>query len=48
MKNSSVLLKVSSLLWFFWGIVHILAGVMIMKGVLTGDISASIAGIADA
>ncbi len=45
MKN---LLKTSAVLWIIWGLVHILAGVMTMKGILTGDISASVAGIADA
>jgi hypothetical protein len=45
MKN---LLKVSAVLWIIWGIVHILAGVMTMKGILTDDISSSIIGIADA
>ncbi|WP_299531737.1 hypothetical protein [Ulvibacterium sp.] len=48
MKNRSVLFKISAVLWIIWGLVHILAGVMTMKGVLTDDISASIAGIADA
>lgn len=48
MKNLSILLKISSVLWIIWGLVHILAGVMTMKGVLTGDISSSVAGIADA
>ena len=48
MKNLSILLKVSAILWIIWGLVHILAGVMTMKGVLTNDISASVAGIADA
>ncbi len=45
MKN---LLKISAVLWIIWGLVHIFAGVMTMKGILTGDISASVAGIADA
>lgn len=45
MKN---LLKISAVLWIIWGLVHILAGVITMKGILTGDISASVAGIADA
>lgn len=45
MKN---LLKISAVLWIIWGLVHILAGVMTMKGILTGDISASVSGIADA
>lgn len=48
MKNYSILFKVSAILWIVWGLVHVLAGVMTMKGVLTGDISASVAGIADA
>lgn len=48
MKDLSVLFKVSAVLWIIWGLVHILAGVMTMKGVLTGDISASVIGIADA
>lgn len=47
MKNLSILLKTSSVLWVLWGLVHILAGVMTMKGVLTNDISSSITGIAD-
>ena len=45
MKN---LFKVSTVLWIIWGLVHILAGVMTMKGILTADISSSIIGIADA
>ncbi|RNC86834.1 MAG: hypothetical protein ED556_05270 [Winogradskyella sp.] len=47
MKNFSALLKISSVLWIIWGLVHILAGVMTMKGVLTNDITASVVGIAD-
>ena len=47
MKNT-VLLKVSAVLWIVWGLVHVLAGVMTMKGILTDDISSSIIGIADA
>lgn len=48
MKNLSILLKISTVLWIVWGLVHVLAGVMTMKGVLTDDISSSVAGIADA
>ncbi|CAL2089733.1 conserved membrane hypothetical protein [Tenacibaculum sp. 190524A05c] len=48
MKNITSLFKISSILWIIWGIVHILAGIMTMKGILTNDISSSIAGIADA
>lgn len=46
--KTSVLLKASSILWIIWGIVHILAGIMTMKGILTNDFSSSVAGIADA
>ncbi|HBZ38758.1 MAG TPA: hypothetical protein DEO59_09880 [Balneola sp.] len=44
--KTSILLKTSSILWIIWGIVHIIAGVMTMKGILTNDISSSVAGIA--
>jgi len=47
MKNLHFLFKTSAALWVIWGLVHILAGVMTMKGVLTNEISASIIGIAD-
>lgn len=47
MKNTT-LFKVASVLWIIWGLVHILAGVMTILGVVTGDISQSIIGIADA
>ncbi len=43
----STLFKASTFLWIIWGLVHILAGVMTMKGVLTNDIAASVIGIAD-
>lgn len=48
MKNIQALFKVSAVLWIVWGLVHILAGVMTLKGHFEGDISSSIAGIADA
>lgn len=48
MKNLPILFKISTVLWIIWGLVHVLAGVMTMKGVLTDDISSSVAGIADA
>ena len=47
MKSLSPLFKISSVLWIIWGLVHILAGVMTMKGILTDDISAAVSGIAD-
>jgi len=45
--KSSTLFKTSSLLWIVWGLVHVLAGIMTMKGILTADIASSIIGIAD-
>lgn len=50
MKSSTAsrLLKVSAVLWIIWGLVHVLAGVMTMRGILIGDISLSVSGIADA
>lgn len=48
MKKSNIFFKVSAILWIIWGLVHILAGVLTMKGILTADITASIAGISDA
>ncbi|MFK7946145.1 MAG: hypothetical protein AB8G11_01050 [Saprospiraceae bacterium] len=45
MKN---LLRISAMLWIIWGLVHVFAGIMTMKGPLAGDISASVSGIADA
>ena len=47
MKKLSLLLRVSAVLWIIWGLVHIFAGIMTMKGVLTNDIAASVSGIAD-
>jgi hypothetical protein len=44
MKN---LLKTSAVLWLIWGLVHILAGVLTMKGVLANDMSSALMGIAD-
>jgi hypothetical protein len=48
MKMKSTLFKLSAVLWIIWGLVHILAGVMTMRGILTGDITSSVSGIADA
>lgn len=45
--NNSILFKIASILWFIWGAVHMLAGIMTMRGPLTGDISAAVSGIAD-
>jgi len=48
MKNVSVLLKITCILWIIWGFVHIMAGVLTIKGVVDNDISSSVSAIADA
>lgn len=48
MKNYSILLKLSALLWFIWGAVHMFAGIMTDNFILTGDIAGAVSGIADA
>ena len=48
MKTYNILLKTSAVLWLIWGAVHILAGVMTDKFILSGDIAGAIGGIADA
>ncbi len=41
------LFKIASALWIVWGLVHILAGVMTLKGYFSNDITAMVSGIAD-
>lgn len=48
MKNIQILFKISSILWIVWGLVHVIAGILTVKGILTNDITASVSGIADA
>ena len=48
MKNVNLLFKTSAVLWIVWGLVHILAGVFTLGGVLSGDTAIAISGIADA
>ena len=48
MKNYSILLKISGVLWFIWGAVHIFAGIMTDSFILSGDIAGAVSGIADA
>ena len=47
MKNLNLLFKVSAILWIIWGAVHILAGILTLTGVLSGDLAMPISGIAD-
>lgn len=48
MKNYHTFFKVSAVLWIIWGFVHIFAGAITDYFILSGDISSSISGIADA
>ena len=48
MDRNQFFFKASAVLWFIWGAVHILAGVMTDKFILSGDIAGAVAGIADA
>jgi hypothetical protein len=48
MKNLKIFFRIACVVWIFWGLVHVLAGVLTMGFVLSGDISAAVAGIADA
>ena len=48
MNKLSILLKISTILWIIWGLVHIMAGVFTMNFILSNDITSSIGGIADA
>lgn len=48
MKNLLILLKTAAILWVIWGAIHILAGVMTMNFILSGDIAGAVGGIADA
>lgn len=40
--------KISTVLWIVWGLVHMFAGAITMYFILSGDISSSVSGIADA
>ena len=44
----NALLKISSVLWIIWGLVHILAGVLTVNSILSVDIAGAVGGIADA
>lgn len=48
MKNLSIFLKIAAVLWIVWGAVHMLAGVMTMNNINSGDIAGAVSGIADA
>ncbi|MBV6645909.1 MAG: hypothetical protein KI790_10690 [Cyclobacteriaceae bacterium] len=48
MSNYSIFLKISAVLWFIWGAVHMFAGIMTDSFILSGDIAGAVGGIADA
>lgn len=45
--KKSIILKIIAILWVVWGLVHVFAGVMTDKFILTGDITGAVSGIAD-
>lgn len=47
MKNVNLVFKIAAVLWVLWGLVHVLAGVLTVNFILSGDISSAISGIAD-
>ncbi len=47
-NKPTIMLKISSVLWVIWGLVHMFAGIMTMYFIVTGDIGGAVAGIADA
>lgn len=47
MKDYRLLFKFSTVLWIIWGLVHILAGAMTIKGSISNDMSGALMGIAD-
>lgn len=48
MKIYPTLLKLSALLWIIWGLVHALAGVLIISAIMSGDTAQAVSAIADA
>lgn len=48
MKTFSIFFKVAAVLWVVWGLVHMLAGVMIITPIASGDITAAVGAVADA
>lgn len=48
MKTFSIFFKISAVLWVIWGLVHMFAGFIIDQAILSGDISAAVAAVADA
>lgn len=48
MKATSILLKISAVLWFIWGTVHAFAGIATMFSVINGDPGTAFSKIADA
>ncbi|MEM7131590.1 MAG: hypothetical protein AAF702_35075 [Chloroflexota bacterium] len=41
-------LRIAAILWVIWGLVHMLAGGMVMNFILSSDIAGAVGGIADA
>ncbi|MDF9796862.1 hypothetical protein OKW21_002125 [Catalinimonas alkaloidigena] len=48
LKSFNLIFKVSAVLWFIWGAVHMFAGIMTDNFILSGDIAGAVSGVADA
>ncbi|MEM9283224.1 MAG: hypothetical protein AAGA96_15485, partial [Verrucomicrobiota bacterium] len=46
MKKATLLLRLSALLWIIWGLVHLLAGVLVLSGDTTSGFQAIADGVA--
>lgn len=47
MKTYAIFFKIAAVLWFIWGFVHVFAGIMTDKFILSGDTAGAVSGIAD-
>lgn len=47
MKTYTIFFKIASVLWFVWAVIHVFAGIMTDKFILSGDIAGAVSGIAD-
>lgn len=47
MNTNRIFLIIAAVLWFIWGAVHMFAGIMTDKFILSGDITGAVSGIAD-
>lgn len=48
MKSYSIFFKIAAVLWVIWGLVHMIAGFIIMGEILAGDITGAVSAVSDA